>query len=613
MTSHLKAYLDYYSTLKAPGFAVLVTGAWGVGKTYQVKANLSTAQHYYVSLFGLKTTEEVHAAVIAAIAPNLERLRKGVREVGYAAEKLGGWFSLGGSVSGLINALVRRQIIPDRILVFDDLERCGLELTESMGIISNYLDQHGFGVVVIAHDDELGDQFAEVKERIFGQTIKTEPEVEKALDHFLSNIADHGASGFIGRHRELAVQVFLDSGASSLRVLRHLIDDLGRLYAAMETDHLGNPDAVSELLGLFCALDIEVRIGNLKRDDLRNRVNERMRYDIRRRAEQNEEGQLPPFLSAADKHPSINLESQILTDNVLTAMLIDGRYDAEAIRDSINNSLFFSDPGEAPPWKTVFHFDELDDSVVDAASARMHDQFENREITESGEMLHVFSLRLMMSQNGLINESLEEVRDQCISYIDDLLNNGQLPARGLDWRWYDGFERGYDGYGYWVTQEAQPYFSSLWDHLIAAREAALERKFPEITEVLLQLVENDGQRFYEQVCQTNNGENPYAMIPILAAISPNDFVSAWLGGHYSNWRWIALALKERFDSGRLQQELAKEVDWAVEVLQLLEKERDKADGFRSLRIERTIPDTLRQIVEDKDDEDKGGHHEVVPE
>lgn len=603
MASHLQTYLDYYNTLEAPGYAVLVTGAWGTGKTYQVRNCLSEGRHYYISLFGMKATEEVHAAVIANIAPNLEKFRKGVREIGRAAEKVGGWFSLGGSASGLINAVLRKQIVPDRTLVFDDLERCNLNLKESMGVISAYLYQHEFRVVVIAHDEELVEEFSRIKERIFGQTIKVEPEVEEAFDHFLSSISDQAVSEFIEGYRDLVLQVFRESGASSLRVLRHLIEDLARLHGALEANHLANPDAAKELVKLFCALNTEVRIGNLREDDLRNRANASMLFELHRHARRNEEVQQPPFLNAAGKHASTNLESQLLTDTVLAAALINGRYDAETIRDSINNSPHFLEPGEAPAWKTVIRFDELEDPVVDSAAARMYQQFENREITESGEMLHIFSLRMMMSQHGLIEDKLEDVRDQCISYIDDLLNGGRLPARGLDWNWYDEFARAHDGYVYWVSQETQPYFKELLDRLVAAREMALEGTFSEIAEELLRFLGTDGQLFLEQVCQTKSGENPYALIPVLAAIPPGDFVETWLGSRNSNWRWISLALRDRYAHGRLQNELAKEIEWALEVLRILEKKRDEADGFRSLRIDRTIPDSLRQLAEVNDDDE----------
>lgn len=37
----LESYLAYYEARHKPGYAVLVTGAWGVGKTFQVQKALA--------------------------------------------------------------------------------------------------------------------------------------------------------------------------------------------------------------------------------------------------------------------------------------------------------------------------------------------------------------------------------------------------------------------------------------------------------------------------------------------------------------------------------------------------------------------------------------------
>ena len=74
-------------------------------------------------------------------------------------------------------------------------------------------------------------------------------------------------------------------------------------------------------------------------------------------------------------------------------MLIEGRYRPETIRGALDGSHFFIRPTEAPPWKVVMSFDQLPDEVVKTAAARMEEQFKNREVTESGEMLHIFALK----------------------------------------------------------------------------------------------------------------------------------------------------------------------------------------------------------------------------
>ena len=37
MTTQLEHFLNYYKKTESPGYAVLVTGEWGTGKTFQVQ------------------------------------------------------------------------------------------------------------------------------------------------------------------------------------------------------------------------------------------------------------------------------------------------------------------------------------------------------------------------------------------------------------------------------------------------------------------------------------------------------------------------------------------------------------------------------------------------
>lgn len=78
VNAHLENYLNYYQTLEAPRFAVLITGEWGTGKTYLVRKLLPSegdeAKAIYVSLFGLKTAEDVVAAIHAEMHPSTDRL-----------------------------------------------------------------------------------------------------------------------------------------------------------------------------------------------------------------------------------------------------------------------------------------------------------------------------------------------------------------------------------------------------------------------------------------------------------------------------------------------------------------------------------------------------------
>ncbi|UWR51475.1 KAP family NTPase [Phaeobacter inhibens] len=598
--SHLQEYLSYYTTLTAPGYAVLVTGDWGTGKTYQVKSCLPEEDRLYVSLFGVQTVEQLHSEVFAAAAPTMAKAEKMVGKGSDIVAGMKGPWALAGAIPSVFNAVFKREIEPTKTLVFDDLERSDLELKDVLGAINSYVEHLGFRVVVVAHDERLADEFLQMKEKTFGQSIRVEPQIEDALSHFLEDIGSPSAKKFASDFKDQVQDTFLRSKVKSLRILRHVIEDLTRLHGVLGEEHLKNADAMEDLTKTFVAFQIEVRAGHLLENDLQNRRGARYGYMLRVHAKKDNPPETPALIKADDKYPTIDLEGGILNDDVLCAMLVDGRFPEDQIRASIENSAYFLVPEDVAPWKVISHFDDLEDRTVDEAMARMKRQFEEREVTSSGEMLHIFCLRMMMAEQNIIDRNVEDVFKENLAYIDDLLNKGALPARGTDWRWYDEFERSYDGFGYWVSQGHEDYFKETWGHLIAAREEALRRKFPKILNELLQMVRENPKGFFEAVSPTNNGPNPYAVIPLLHEIPPVEFVNSWMEAPRENWRDIQYALENRYSSNQLERDLAPEKDWALQVLKELERRADDEAGFRALRIKRVRPKILVELAHEED-------------
>jgi hypothetical protein len=588
-TSHLNSYLDYYRSCEQPGYAVLITGAWGTGKTYQVRKAIPKDEVYYVSLFGLKTTDEVVAAIYTAMFPGKAWLKNIANKIGETTAEVEGVGSLAinGLTSGLVGAFLRQEVDSSKPIIFDDLERCGLRVKEILGIINQYVEQHGCRVVVIAHDKKLADAFGEAKEKIFGQTIRVEPQVAAAFDQFLSAQADGAAKDLIAARRDDILGAFLASGAESLRILRHVIADLARLIDVLDDRHLAHKPAMMELVRLFSALDTEWRADKLKEPDLRRRMEASVAYGLRRKLKDGEK--VPLFIAARDRHSSVDITSTLLQDDILVQMLVEGRYDKTAIQASLDASPYFVKSETSPPWRIVSGFDKLEDEVVAEGLARMQQQFDNREVSDSGEMLHIFALMMMMASKGVLGKDVKAVETECKSYINDLLRDGRLPPRGSDWRWHDDFSRSSHGYVYWVTEEYESEFRSVLSHLMDARGKALEGEFPKLTSELLKVVETDGQQFFEEICHTSQGNNRYATIPILAAIEPEDFVAAWMRSPKPNWYWISNALKDRYNSGYLGRELKPEREWISKVIELLKEEESKALGLAKVRIQRTIP------------------------
>ena len=287
---------------------MLVTGEWGVGKTYQVLKCLKEDERYYVSLFGLQSAADVHSAVLAEVDPKLAGAKRLLGGLEDKAASAGGWFAVGGLVPAALSAALRKEIVVDRLLVFDDLERSGLKLKDVLGVINSYVEQRGARVVVIAHDEKLAEHFTGMKEKLFGQTIRVEPLVAEAFTKFQADLRSDAQRKFVDKFREPIISTFTQSRTTSLRILRHVLEDVGRLQEALAPEHLAHDAAMSGLVPLFCAFDCEVRAGGIRASDMRGRNLLRVRTEMKARRDKQgrEEAEQPALVTASEKYAGVD-------------------------------------------------------------------------------------------------------------------------------------------------------------------------------------------------------------------------------------------------------------------------------------------------------------------
>ena len=588
VSTPLKEYLDYYSATSKPGYAVLVTGPWGIGKTHQVKAALETQDTYYVSLFGRESVSAIRAGIFAAMYPDTAKINEIAKDV---TEVKGGFLGL---ASKWLDEHISRQVKTDGIIVLDDLERCKIEIDDLLGVINHYIEHQNCKVIVIAHDKEASKGLSKRKEKLFGQVIKAKPQLEAAYETFKFALGEC-AKAFVNEHSSLILRTFKETGCESLRILRHIVEDIGRLRSVLKPKYLQKSEAMAELLGVFVTFNTYIRSGKLKNKDLRGRRTAGLQHAAAALSGSGKSGKKIPeesrLIQLDKKHPAIDLKSHLITDEALTSMLVHGVYSEELVADGLEASHHFTNLDEAPPWKLVSGFNRFDDEVVSKALHAMDEQFRSREESNSGDMLHIFAMRLMMAAKNLGPAvTVEETKTECILYIDDLVSAGRLPPRGLDWRWQDEFSYSYAGFGYWVEDEYRAAFNEIAQHLVHSRELMLEGRFPQIVSELYDLMLNNSQEFMARTCECiHKTDYCYADIPIFKNVDPAEFVIEWMKSPISNWSNIRIALELRYSVRAFHESLRAERTWIEDVNEKLGKEASKRDGFARLRIENIIP------------------------
>jgi hypothetical protein len=192
--AHIEEYLNDYCHLSNPKFAVLLKGLWGSGKTWLIKKFMknfefkmeyfqnikglrqlnSNSNFLYVSLYGMQTLEEIEREFLRQLHPVL-----GSHEVEFLAKSISTVIPLHLN-SFLDNLRVKSGLtlknlpeylknVGQRILVFDDLERCHVDVDHILGyiIVANEEELHQ------NHDNENQSQehkhrYQHIKEKIIG-------------------------------------------------------------------------------------------------------------------------------------------------------------------------------------------------------------------------------------------------------------------------------------------------------------------------------------------------------------------------------------------------------------------------------------------------------------
>jgi hypothetical protein len=435
-------YLRYYADPEnAFDFAVMVRGNWGAGKTYLINQFIEELKskgrdkNLYVSLYGVTSFRQIDEALFRQLHPVLSS--KGMKlaaTIGKAVLKATTKIDL--DDDGKEDVSVTSNI-PDvdlvdyfktskeRLLIFDDLERCSMNVSDILGYINSFVEHEGFKAIIVANEEDIikrGDErYAEIKEKLIGQTLTVRSTVKAALSHFLSLIKDEKTKTYLCGHEEDVQLLHSQSETENLRLLKHALWDFEKAALCLTETHWKNDEAVGILLRNVIALSFEVRCGRLSKEQLLS-VPSDASYQLFRKAT----AEKTPADELKQRYPEVEFDQKIATPEWIAALYFDGWINPEVTRKMLDASPFYASPETLPAWKAAWHGWEIPDEQYEKAVAKVERQFRDREFTIIGELFQVFGLRLQFSSIGVIGQSRDQVVAECATYIDDLKKNSPL-------------------------------------------------------------------------------------------------------------------------------------------------------------------------------------------
>lgn len=300
---------DYLTT--ETNNALLITGQWGVGKTYFFNNTLSekikeinikgkTNSNYTpirVSLFGVANIDDIGRRIFTELFPRLEKgmkIGKGLAKLllsipitkAFIPEKIPELISEieadNRTKNNIINSMTSRIVI-----CFDDLERVSKDfpIENLIGYINNLTENYDLKTLIIGNTDKINkDEFNEIKEKLIGVEIEFDNDIKSIFDDIIKKKFHQDESNknayekFLKKEKDFICS-FFNEDYKNIRTLLIVLESYKHIYSAiigLNSEPLKEyrNDLIKSTLLFTTAITIEFKRGNLSKKDKEKMSNE---------------------------------------------------------------------------------------------------------------------------------------------------------------------------------------------------------------------------------------------------------------------------------------------------------------------------------------------------
>jgi hypothetical protein len=631
---HIEDYLNYYIALSySPKFAILLKGGWGSGKTWFIKKyyenlNQTRVKSFwnqdvsvvtksiwnkitrkkihkanrclYISLNGLNSISDIDESIYQQLYPFWSSEQ--VKAVGTVIKSLlKGSLKIDLTNDGKDRATWNMQI-PDipknfeysnfkeankRVLIFDDLERCSINIKEVLGYINSFVESQGIKVVIIADEDKIINKepdYKRIKEKLIGKTFEISPDYKSALNDFLCQVNEKEVQKFIQNKIDFIINLFEKSECKNLRILNYIILDFERIFEKLPTKVQRESDAIQEILQLLVIFLIEISIGKLNPKDI---------VDIDKKL-------IDEFVSSQqpNSHKYIDQNSNKNTDDISLRQIFDkygigllssnewfpnllwwknffdkGIVDQELLEQIIPTSKYFQDEN-TPNWLKLWHYNQHSDNDFKKILNLVNSEYIDRKFEDIGIIKHVTGLFFKFSVAKIYKKEKVEILEEAKSYIDYLKSCCKLDIKYRDEMFNCYMGKGFTGSDCQEFQEFDKYIKQ-------SQEEVRIKNMPEKANELMNIMLKDITGFRAMICVNslrNDIEDRYYDFPIFNYLQAEKLVERILLLSNEDKHFICSCIKERYNVNGIVEQLVSELDFLRKVQELLEEESRKKFG-----------------------------------
>lgn len=607
--SHIRDFaLEYCFSPVPPHYALLLKGPWGSGKTWFVERlieeiNKKDGRELYISLYGLNSFAAIEYEFYRKLHPVLSS--KGMEIAGKVLKgalrtTLKIDLDMDGKNDGSASISIPDLNLPeylkntsDFVMIFDDVERCSIDLPDLLGYINHFVEHQNYKVILVANEAEFeqDNNYKSIKEKLIGKTFEIAPQLDEALDKL---IHDTEAEDFYEPHRELIKETYNQSKYKNLRHLRQALLDFTRLELRLPEDVTQSRELMAHLLRTFLIFTFEIRHGEMAASDIRNLQRQSLVQAMSHNAEIKDAGGERSLASKLiEKYPGFDTYNLLVEEDVWIDILDKGVITPEIITSQLKNTKYLISKS-SPNWVRLWNFRSHTDHEFKSLVAEVWAQFEGMQFTGLNEIKHIFGMMLFFSEKELFVKSIDEICAAAKMCVDHVREIGSLSQRRVA-----GFRENESALGLGYISRERTEFISLCQYIRRQEEEAYTDTFPSIGEELLMLLRTESPKFSQRLYHSNYSNDAYYDIPIMASIEPRNFVDALLTVQPDDLYDACRFFRERYRIEKFAEAIIKEHEWVITVKALLEREIiSRAGTLFGYCLKEVLENSINKALED---------------